>query len=80
MTRVINLKNGLKFVILSELELENEMYLYLSSMDKEINFIFAKVIDATNIQPVSDERVIAKLMKLIDVKFKDNNLFDTTKN
>ena len=80
MKKVINLKNGLKFVVLCELELDSEMYLYLSSMDEDINFVFAKVINSSNIQLISDEQIIAQLMNLVDKKIKENylnNKFDS---
>ena len=67
---VITLKNGLKFVILSKLELNDEKYLYLSSYDDNINFIFAKVHKDKTIEPIDDGETIVELLKIIDTQIK----------
>ena len=69
---IITLKNGLKFVILAQLELNNDKYLYLSSYDDNITIIFAKVNDDKTIEPISDGETIVKLLQLIEEQKKDN--------
>jgi hypothetical protein len=70
---IITLKNGLKFVILAKLELNDEKYLYLSSYDDDINIIFAKVNDDKTIEPIDDGETIVELLKLIEEKQKKDN-------
>lgn len=70
---IITLKNGLKFVILAKLELNDEKYLYLSSYDDDINIIFAKVNDDKTIEPIDDGETIVELLKLIEDKQKKDN-------
>ena len=71
MTQIIKVKNGLEFVVLSKLELEGERYLYLSTFDKDMNFVFAKVIDDEYIEPITDGEIISKLLLLIDKQIKE---------
>lgn len=71
---IITLKNGLKFVILAKVELNEERYLYLSSYGEEdINFIFAKVNDDKTIEPIENGEVIVELLKIIEEKQKKDN-------
>lgn len=63
---LITLKNGLKFVILAKLNFNDNKYLYLSSYDNDMNFIFAKVNDDKTIDPIDDGETIVELLKLID--------------
>ena len=63
---LITLKNGLKFVILAKLNFNDDKYLYLSSYDNDMNFIFAKVNDDKTIDPIDDGETIVELLKLID--------------
>lgn len=70
---IITLKNGLKFVVLAKLELNDEKYLYLSSYDDDINIIFAKVNDDKTIEPIDDGETIVELLKLIEEKQKKDN-------
>ena len=67
---IITLKNGLKFVVLSKLEMNNQKYLYLSSYDDDMNFIFAKVKEDKTIEPINDGETIIELLKLIDKEIK----------
>ena len=67
---IITLKNGLKFVVLSKLELNGEKYLYLSSYDDNINFIFAKVHEDKTIYPIDDGEIVVELLKIIDTQIK----------
>ena len=75
MKEVITLKNGLKFVILSKFEYEENKYLYLSSYDDcdEIQIVFAKVYDNKKIEPIEDGELIVKLMETVNYKMKNNN-------
>ena len=67
----LTLTNGLEFVVLSKLKLDNEKYLYLSSFNtEEIHFIFAKVLKNHEIEPVEDGETIVKLMEIISKKTK----------
>lgn len=63
---LITLNNGLKFVILSKLKMNNQKYLYLSSYDDNINFIFAKINEDKTVEPVDDGETIVELLKLLD--------------
>jgi len=68
---LITLKNGLKFVIVDKLDLNDEKYVYLSSYDDEMNLIFAKVNKDKSLEPISDGKTIAQLLKLIEEKTKE---------
>lgn len=68
---LITLKNGLKFAIVDKLDLNNEKYVYLSSYDDEMNLIFAKVNKDKSLDPISDGKTIAQLLKLIEEKTKE---------
>lgn len=68
---LITLKNGLKFVIVDKLDLNDEKYVYLSSYDDEMNLIFAKVNKDKSLEPISDGKTIAQLLKLIEGKTKE---------
>lgn len=68
---LITLKNGLKFVIGAKLDYNDEKYVYLSSYDDEMNFIFAKVKENKSLEPISDGETIANLLKLIDEQIKE---------
>lgn len=63
MNEIITLKNGLKFVVLSKIDYENEKYLYLCSYDNDLDIIFAKVVDGDKILPIEDENLIIELIK-----------------
>ena len=66
MKEIIELKNGLKFVVLSKLNLEGKKYLYLSSYEtEEIHFIFAEMNNDGTIIPIEDGEVVFKLMELV---------------
>lgn len=65
----IRLTNGLEFVILSKLKLDNDKYLYLSSYNtKDIHFAFAKFIDEHRVELVEDDATLARLVELVDQK------------
>ena len=68
---LITLKNGLKFVVGAKLDYNDEKYVYLSSYDDEMNFIFAKVKENKSLEPISDGETIANLLKLIDEQIKE---------
>lgn len=68
---LITLKNGLKFAIVDKLDLNDEKYVYLSSYDDEMNLIFAKVNKDKSLDPISDGKTIAQLLKLIEEKTKE---------
>ena len=68
---LITLKNGLKFVILSKLDFNNQKYLYLSSYDDNVNFIFAKVNNDKTIDPIDNGETITELLKIIDKQIKN---------
>ena len=67
---LITLKNGLKFVVGAKLDYNDEKYVYLSSYDDDMNFIFAKVKENKSLEPISDGETIANLLKLIDEQIK----------
>ena len=68
---LITLKNGLKFVVGAKLDYNDEKYVYLSSYDDDMNFIFAKVKENKSLEPISDGETIANLLKLIDEQIKE---------
>lgn len=68
---LITLKNGLKFVVGAKIDYNDEKYVYLSSYDEEMNFIFAKVNKDKSLEPISDGETIIQLLKLIDEKTKE---------
>ena len=70
MKKIITLKNGLKFVVLSKIKYEKENYLYLSSYDNDLQVLFAKVHDEIRIEPVEDGKLITKLLELVNNKNK----------
>ena len=71
--KILELKNGLKFMILDTQELEKEKYLFLASVTDEIEYIFAKVVDGDAIEPVEDGELILKLTGLVTEKILKND-------
>ena len=66
--KILKLKNGLKFMVLDIQEYEGEKYLFLASVTEEIQYIFARVIDEINIEPITDGELILKLTALVGDK------------
>ena len=77
MGNYIELKNGLKFMILSSHVLDGEKYLFLASVTEDIKYIFAKLIDDKIIEPVEDGEIICKLA--IQAGEKAQKLFENNK-
>lgn len=59
--KVITLENGLEFLILTTIKLNNETYLYLSSLDEDLNLIFVKLNDEY-IEVVEDGETLGILL------------------
>lgn len=70
MNEIITLKNGLKFVVVSKVTFENEKYLYLSSYEDDIKFIFARLYDNDKLEPVEDGDLILKLFEIVKKEVK----------
>lgn len=70
MNQVITLKNGLKFVVLSKIDYEEEKYLCLSSYDDNVNIIFTRIIDNDRIVPVEDGNLIVDLLEKVKKEIK----------
>ena len=66
MNYTIELKNGLKFSVISKYVLDGERYLYLASDTEDIKFIFAKYVDDQYIEPVEDEEILVRLLELLE--------------
>ena len=69
MMEIVKLKNGLRFVVLSKLELDGEKYMYLTSYDEDANYIFVRV-DGKKLEPIVDGEIISRLANLIVEKYK----------
>ena len=70
MNQVITLKNGLKFVVLSKIDYEEEKYLCLSSYDDNVNIIFTRIIGNDKIVPVEDGNLIVNLLEKVKKEIK----------
>ena len=70
MNQIITLKNGLRFVVVSKVDYNEDKYLCLSTYDKDIKIVFTKIIGNDRIVPVEDGELILKLFELAkkDVK------------
>lgn len=68
----IQLKNGIKFMILSTHELDGETYLYLASVTKRIRYVFAKLVDNA-VELVEDNETIVKLQTQILSRYQEKN-------
>jgi len=66
----IQLKNGMKFMILSAHELDGERYFYLASVTKKIKYVFAKLVDEA-IELVEDNETIVKLQLQLLNRYND---------
>ena len=64
MGNIIELDNGLKFVILNKVKFENEKYLFVASVTEDVKFLFLKQLDENGgVSPVEDGELIIKLSK-----------------
>jgi len=75
MGRFIELKNGMKFMIISEYIIDGQKYLYLASVSEDIKYVFVREISEDILQPVEDEKTLKELIKLsvndVQQKLKD---------
>ena len=78
MAKKIVLENGLEFVIITDLVLDNQKYLFLSTNEEDMKFIFARVEKDNTITPIEDGETIVKLHDMVDEKvlkaFKELNI------
>ena len=74
MNEIIKLENGLKFVVLSKVNYNEEKYLFVSSVTEELQFLFLKQLDNDgNVSPVEDEELISILSRLVEKNIKEKN-------
>ena len=73
MENIIELDNGLKFIILSRIKFENNKYLFVASVTEEMKFLFLQQIDDNGgVAPVEDGELVIKLSKEVVKQFQNN--------
>ena len=71
--KVITLENGLEFLILTTIKLNNETYLYLSSLDEDLNLIFVKLNDEY-IEVVEDGETLGILLNEVGKQVREQGI------
>ena len=63
--RYIELKNGIKFLVLTELDYEKNHYLYVASVTPDVKYFFLWQKDADTIEFVEDGRLIMEMLNIV---------------
>ena len=61
---LVEMDNGLKFMVLSSHVLDGNKYLFLVSVSDDPEYLFAEFFDGGKLVPVEDEEIIKKLLEL----------------
>lgn len=70
MPRIIELESGLRFVQLSKVEYENDVYYFVLSLTDEPVYLYLKRgADKSEVMPVEDDELTLKLAELTRTKF-----------
>ena len=74
MGNIIELDNGLKFVILNKIKYEEDKYLFVASVTEDIKFLFLKQLDSMgNVEPVIDGNLIITLTHITQEQMETKN-------
>ena len=74
MGNIIELDNGLKFVILNKIKYEDDKYLFVASVTEDMKFLFLKQLDDMgNVEPVTDGNLIITLTHITQEQMETKN-------
>lgn len=74
MGNIIELDNGLKFVILNKIKYEDNKYLFVASVTEDMKFLFLKQLDSMgNVEPVTDGNLIITLTHITQEQMETKN-------
>lgn len=59
--KFIELENGKKFLVLSKHELDGENYMFLAGVSENPVYLFVKVLEGDEVEPVNDEELLKRL-------------------
>ena len=63
--RYVELDDGMKFLVLTELDYEKNHYLYVASVTEDVKYFFLWQKDADTIEFVEDGRLILDMLKIV---------------
>ena len=63
--RYVELDDGMKFLVLTELDYEKNHYLYVASVTEDVKYFFLWQKDAETIEFVEDGRLILDMLKIV---------------
>ena len=73
--RYIELKNGTKFLVLTEVDYCQNHYLYVASVTEEVKYFFMWQKDIDTIEFVEDGQLLLDLMNIVLEQLKTNTDF-----
>ena len=63
--RYVELDDGMKFLVLTELDYEKNHYLYVASVTEDVKYFFLWQKDADTIEFVEDGRLILDMLNIV---------------
>ena len=63
--RYVELDDGMKYLVLTELDYEKNHYLYVASVTEDVKYFFLWQKDAETIEFVEDGRLILDMLKIV---------------
>ena len=71
--KFLKLTNGLKFMVLDQIEHDKERYFFLASVTEDVQYVFARLLDDNGLEPVTDGDLVLELTSKVSEKVFNQN-------
>lgn len=71
--KFLQLTNGLKFLVLDQIEHEGERYFFLASVTEDVEYVFARLLKDNGLEPITDGDLVLELTQKVSNKVLQNN-------